>query len=357
MKIGKLGSALIVVALIAGSLYAFREPVTLFVAKRVAAKLMSSNPIQDLPDGLHIAVCGAGSPLLDEKRGGPCTLVIAGQQLFVFDTGNTSARNINKMGFNTGNIQGIFLTHFHSDHIDGLGELLLQRWVSNSNAQPVDVHGPEGVATVVNGLMQAYSLDRGYRVAHHGEAVLPQSGFGAVPKTFGLQGDKATLVFESPDTQIYAFSVSHAPIHPAVGYKIKYKDRSIVISGDTTPSAHVEREAKGVDVLMHEAMSMEMMTILQEGAQLAKRDKFEQLMKDITNYHTSPVEAAHIASKAEVGYLMLHHIAPPLPFPGLVDIFLKGTDKAFKGKIQVAKDGDVLSLPAGQKSIQPSSRF
>ena len=70
MKIGKLGSALIVVALLAGSLYAFREPVTLFVAKRVAAKLMSSNPIQDLPDGLHIAVCGAGSPLLDEKRGG-----------------------------------------------------------------------------------------------------------------------------------------------------------------------------------------------------------------------------------------------------------------------------------------------
>jgi ribonuclease Z len=142
----------------------------------------------------------------------------------VFDTGSTSARNINKMGFNAGNIQGIFLTHFHSDHIDGLGELLLQRWVSNSNAQPVDVHGPEGVATVVNGLMQAYSLDRGYRVAHHGEAVLPQSGFGAVPKTFGLQDEKATLVFESPDTQIYAFSVSHAPIHPAVGYKIKYKD-------------------------------------------------------------------------------------------------------------------------------------
>ena len=102
---------------------------------------------------------------------------------------------------------------------------------------------------------------------------------------------------------------------------------------------------------------MEMMTILQVGAQLAKRDKLDQLMKDITNYHTSPVEAAHIASKAEVGYLMLHHIAPPLPFPGLVDIFLKGTDKAFKGKIQVAKDGDVLSLPAGQKSIQPSSRF
>jgi ribonuclease Z len=357
MRIGKLGAALVGMVLVAGGLYAFREPISMTVAKRVSAERMRSNPLKDLPDGLHIAVCGAGSPMPDEKRGGPCTLVIAGQQLFVFDTGNTSARNINKMGFNAGNIQGIFLTHFHSDHIDGLGELLLQRWVSNSNAQPVNVHGPEGVATVVNGFMQAYSLDRGYRVAHHGDAVLPQSGFGAVPKTFGLQDDKATLVFESADTQIYAFSVSHAPIHPAVGYKVVYKDRSMVISGDTTPSAHVEREAKGVDVLMHEAMSMEMMTFLQEGAHAAKRDKLEQLMKDITNYHTSPVEAAQIANKAEVGYLMLHHIAPPLPLPGLVDVFLKGTDKAFKGKIQVAKDGDMLSLPTGQKAIQASSRF
>jgi ribonuclease Z len=357
MRIGKLGAALVGMVLVAGGLYAFREPISMTVAKRVSAERMASNPLKDLPDGLHIAVCGAGSPMPDEKRGGPCTLVIAGQQLFVFDTGNTSARNINKMGFNAGNIQGIFLTHFHSDHIDGLGELLLQRWVSNSNAQPVNVHGPEGVATVVNGFMQAYSLDRGYRVAHHGDAVLPQSGFGAVPKTFGLQDDKATLVFESADTQIYAFSVSHDPIHPAVGYKVVYKDRSMVISGDTTPSAHVEREAKGVDVLMHEAMSMEMMTFLQEGAHAAKRDKLEQLMKDITNYHTSPVEAAQIANKAEVGYLMLHHIAPPLPLPGLVDVFLKGTDKAFKGKIQVAKDGDMLSLPAGQKTIQASSRF
>ena len=357
MRIGKIGSLLVVITLLAGSLYAFREPISLLVAKRVTAQRMGSNPLKDLPDGLHIAVCGAGSPMPDDKRGGPCTLVIAGQQLFVFDAGNTSARNINKMGFNAGNIQDIFLTHFHSDHIDGLGELLLQRWVSNSNTQPVPVHGPEGVETVVNGIMQAYSLDRGYRVAHHGEAVLPKSGFGARPQTFSLQDEKATLVFESADTKVFAFSVSHAPIHPAVGYKIIYKDRSIVISGDTTPSPHVTREAKGVDVLIHEAMSMDLMKLLQEGARDAKRDKLEQLMKDITDYHTSPVQAAEIAQQAQVSYLLLNHIAPPLPLPGLVDAFLKGTADVFKGKIQVAKDGDLLSLPAGKKTIDTSQRF
>jgi ribonuclease Z len=357
MRWTKTTSFFLVLALVAGALYAFREPLSMAIAKRVVAKRMSSNPVQDLPDGLHIAVCGAGSPMPDEKRGGPCTLVIAGQKMFVFDTGNASVRNINKMGFNTGLIDGIFLTHFHSDHIDGMGELLLQRWVSNSNSQPVKVYGPEGVETVVNGFIQAYSLDRGYRVAHHGEAIVPNSGFGAQAIRFNAQAFETTLVYDSQDTKIHAFNVAHAPIHPAVGYKIQYKDRSIVISGDTTPSVHVTKASQGVDVLIHEAMSMELMKLLQEGAKTAKRDKLEQIMKDITDYHTSPVQAAQIAQEAQVSYLLLHHIAPPLPLPGLVDVFLKGTSDVFKGKVQVAKDGDFLSLPAGGKTIQVKQLF
>ena len=351
MRIGKLGSALILIAILAGSLYAFQEPISLQIAKRITAQRMGGDPLKDLPDGLHIAVCGAGSPMPDDKRGGPCTLVIAGQQLFVFDTGNTSARNINKMGFNAGNIQGIFLTHFHSDHIDGLGELLLQRWVSNSNTQPVPVHGPEGVETVVNGFMQAYSLDRGYRVAHHGEAIVPSSGFGAKAVSFKTQAFETTLVYDSQDTKIHAFSVAHAPIHPAVGYKIQYKDRSIVISGDTTPSVHVAKAAQGVDVLIHEAMSMELMKLLQEGAKTAKRDKLEQIMKDITDYHTSPVQAAEIAQQAQVSYLLLNHIAPPLPLPGMERAFLGQAHDIYSGTIKVGQDGDFVSLPIGSKDI------
>ena len=67
--------------------------------------------------------------------------------------------------------------------------------------------------------------------------------------------------------------------------------------------------------------------------------------------------AAEIAQQAKVSYLLLNHIVPPLPLQGLVDAFLKGTAEVFKGKIQVAKDGDLLSLPAGKKSIDVSHRF
>ena len=80
-------------------------------------------------------------------------------------------------------------------------------------------------------------------------------------------------------------------------------------------------------------------------------------MVDILDYHSTPVQAAEIAHDAQVGFLLLNHIAPPLPLPGLKDIFLKGTSDAFKGRIQIARDGDFLSLPAGSKLIETSRRF
>ena len=357
MKYKKTISLVIILILTAAVLYSFRSPLSVAIAKNMVTQRMAADTLKSLPDGLHIAVCGAGSPMPDDERGGACTVVIAGSKIFVFDAGNMSARNIGKMGFNHGQIEGIFLTHFHSDHIDGLGELMLQRWVSNSNPQPVPVYGPPGVQDVVGGFMQAYSHDRHYRVAHHGQATLPTNGFGANVKTFELKDTQANLVFEEGDTRITAFAVSHAPVHPAVGYRIQYKDRAIVLSGDTTPSAVVQREAQNVDVLVHEAMSSELMQVLQTGAQTAGRSKLQKLMVDIVDYHSTPVQAAERAHDAQVGFLLLNHIAPPLPLPGLKDIFLKGTSDAFKGRIQIARDGDFLSLPAGSKLIETSRRF
>ena len=185
--------ALLLLGLLATGLYLARAPISMAIAKRMAAQRLASDPLKNLPDGLHVAICGAGSPMPDDQRGGPCTLVMAGQQMFVFDTGNTSARNINKMGFNAGLIDGIFITHFHSDHIDGLGELMLQRWVSKPNSTPVPVYGPAGIDTVVNGFLQAYTLDRGYRVAHHSPKIMPPGGSGGKGMPFALhprgQGD------------------------------------------------------------------------------------------------------------------------------------------------------------------------
>ncbi|HXA47779.1 MAG TPA: MBL fold metallo-hydrolase, partial [Burkholderiaceae bacterium] len=237
MKVRKvLLSTVAVLLLVAVGAYEFRAPLSMAIARKFAAKKLMADPLTELPDGLHVGLCGAGSPMTEDKRLGPCTLVVAGKRLFVFDAGSGSSRNIGKMGFNQGRIEAIFLTHFHSDHIDGLGELLMQRWVSASNATPVPVYGPQGVETVVAGFLQAYSQDQHYRTAHHGETIVPSSGFGAVAKPFDVGPDGRAILLKDADLEIDAFLVDHAPVKPAVGYRISYKGRTAVLSGDTRKS-------------------------------------------------------------------------------------------------------------------------
>ena len=348
---------LVLLILVAGAAWIFQVPLSRAVGERVIAQKLSADGMAGLTDGLHVGLCGAGSPFPDDKRSGPCTVVLAGKRMFVFDAGSGSVRNIGKMGFSHGQIEAIFLTHFHSDHLDGLGELLLQRWVSTSNKQPVPVYGPTGVEQVLAGFMQAYAQDRVYRVAHHGEATVSSSGFGGVARPFAPGAGEQVAVFKEGDVEITSFRVDHSPVDPAVGYKIAYKGRTVVISGDTKKSVAVQRAAQGADLLVHEALSPSLVGLLKQGAEKAGRTNLIKIFADIIDYHASPEEAAETARDARVGYLLLNHIAPPLPLPGMEKAFLGKAGDIYGGDIKVGIDGDFISLPAGSKDIKASKRF
>lgn len=341
----------------AGAAWMFRASLSVWIAQKVVSQRLASELKNELSDGLHVGLCGAGSPFPDDKRTGPCTLVMAGTQTLVFDAGNAATRNLGKMGVSHGQINAIFLTHFHSDHLDGLGELLLQRWVSTGNVRPAPVYGPPGVQRVVAGLREVYAQDESYRVAHHGEAIVPSSGFGGEARPFEVTAQRDLLIYQEGGVEVHAFAVDHAPVHPAVGYRISYKGRSVVLSGDTRPSDAVRLQSKGVDVLVHEALSEPLVRIIGDAALKAGRPNVQKLMSDIVDYHSSPEQAAQVAQDAQVGYLLLSHIAPPLPIPGMDKAFLGDAGSIYKGPIRVGIDGDFISLPAGSKEIRVGKRF
>jgi ribonuclease Z len=349
--------ALVVVVIVAaGAGYAFRGEIALALMKRVVERNMAANPIGDLPDGLHVGLCGAGAPMPSPNRSGPCVIVIAGTHLMLIDSGTGGVRTLARMGFNAGLIERVLLTHFHSDHIDGLGETMLQRWVGGSHTDPLPVHGPEGVERVVAGFNEAYALDQGYRVAHHGPETIPPSGFGGVAMPFSVADGEAVIVDEDGLT-VTAFKVDHAPIEPAVGYRITYKGRTAVVSGDTKPTTSVEAQAQGVDLLVHEALSPPLVGILEENARKAGRDKLAKIMHDILNYHTTPEEAAGIAARAKVKALLLYHIVPPLPVGALEGPFLGKARTIYSGPLWVGNDGDLINLPAGGGDVVYSNRL
>jgi ribonuclease Z len=347
--------ALVVIAAVGTFVYAFRTTLTLRLMGRLVAANFQSDLVQELPDGLHVALCGAGSPLPDPDRSGPCTAVVAGEQLFIVDSGAGSSRVLSRMRIPQGKIAAIFLTHFHSDHIDGLGELLMQRWANGGHSTPVPLYGPSGVGEVARGFDLAYRLDDGYRVAHHGEAVVPASGAGAVAHAFAAPPEgKGEVLLERDGVKVTAFRVDHAPVEPAVGYRFDYKGRSVVLSGDTVRSTNLEAFARDADLLVHEALAPHLVGLITEAAESAGNDRIAKITRDILDYHTTPVEAARSAHAAGVGHLLYNHIVPPLLLPPMVDLFVEGVDEAYSGPVTVGRDGMLVKMPAGSDAIQVS---
>ena len=342
---------LLLVVAIAG--YALRGALTLRLMNRVVARNMATNLLDELPDGLHVALCGAGSPLPDPQRSGPCTAVVAGDRLFVVDAGSGSSRVLSRLRLPQGRIEAVLLTHFHSDHIDGLGELLLQRWANGGADARVPVFGPTGVGEVVAGFQRAYRQDTGYRVAHHGAETMPRGGAGGEARAFALpRPGEGKVVVEGDGLVITAFAVDHEPVSPAVGYRFDYGGRSVLVSGDTKKDANLQRFAEGVDLLVHEALAPELVAVLNEGARKADRPRLAKITHDILDYHTSPVEAAEIAREVGAGHLLFTHIVPPLLLPPMEDLFVRGVDQAWDGPVTVGRDGTLVKLPTDSEAIE-----
>jgi len=342
---------LAIVFVIAGAAWIFQKPLLNAIAVKAIQERFASGS-QKWDDGLYAGLAGTGAPFPDINRVGPCIVVAAGKHLYVVDCGDGATRNISLMGFQVGKIDAILLTHFHSDHIAGLGEVMLQRWASGSNASPVNVIGPEGVEEVVKGFNDAYRLDAKYRVAHHGAATVPPSGAGGLAKPFVLPAgeDASTVVVDEDGVRITAFKVNHAPVYPAVGYRVDYRGRSLIISGDTEPCDSLIKQSMGVDVLLHEALQDSMVKLINEQSVLAPSPSTAKITADITSYHASPEDAAKIASEAGVKHLVLYHILPPLP-PLLTGMFLGDSAKYYSGPITVGCDGMIISLPANSDKI------
>ncbi|MEW6186648.1 MAG: MBL fold metallo-hydrolase [Thermodesulfobacteriota bacterium] len=342
----------VIVAALLTVLLLSQKRIGLKMINSFATKAMGTDVLSSLPDGIHVALCGSGSPLPDQRRVSSCTAVIAGKRLYVVDTGPGSERKLELMRLNPGNVTAVLLTHFHSDHIGDLGELMLKRWSGGGKKNPLDVYGPDGVEIVVKGFNDAYSLDDEYRVLHHGPETVPPSGAGGVARTFSFpEGKEETVVIDEDGLQVTAFLVNHAPVKPAVGYRFDYKGRSTVISGDTIPLPSLRKQVKGVDLLVQEALQPAMVGILKEVGQKVGRTNTSKIMGDILSYHTSPEDAARIAEKAGVRHLLLTHIIPPLPVSDLKPAFLGEAKKYYRGPITIGEDGMFFSLPVGSQKI------
>jgi ribonuclease Z len=196
---------------------------------------------------IRVTLLGTGTPFPDPERFGSAILVeVAGKKL-LFDCGRGVVIRLTQTGVSSKNIDGLFLTHLHSDHVVGIPDLWLSGWFLG-RSKPLRIWGPQGTSSMAEHLVQAFAFD--IHIRQTAPDPLPAKGAEIDAKEIE-QGE----IYNDGLTQVSAFLVDHGTVKPAFGYRIDSAGRSLVISGDTKFCPNLVDFARGADCLIQTAWS------------------------------------------------------------------------------------------------------
>jgi ribonuclease Z len=217
------------------------------------------------------------------------------------------------------NLKIVFVTHLHSDHTIGYPDLICTPAIMGRPG-PLEVYGPKGIKAMTDNILKAYSEDIDIRV--HG---LEQGN----PEAYKVNVHEIEpgVVYKDANVTVKAFLVAHGSWPQAFGYRFETADRTIVLSGDTSPTQAVIENCNGCDILLHEAYSVAGV----EPLTAASRKYF-------ASFHTSTYELAELAAKAKPKLLILYH---QMPLSSTYEVLLSEVQARYKGKVVSGNDLDV----------------
>jgi ribonuclease Z len=272
-----------------------------------------------------VVLLGTGTPRPFPDRSGPATAIVVGERAYLVDFGPGVVRRAAAAAekgtpqLESTNLKIAFLTHLHSDHTAGYPDLILTPWVMGRTE--LDVYGPEGLEEMTKHVLEAWRRDIEIRTTGL------EQRHALVVRAHDV---KPGVVYQDERVKVTAFRVPHGQWPEAFGYRFDTPGKSIVISGDTSPSEETVAHCLPCDVLIHEVYSPE--SVMSMPNYKTYRAK----------YHTSTSELAEIANRTKPGILVVYHTAgrgPHGPIPD--DQLLREIEKTYHGKVVIGHDLEV----------------
>src|SRR5262245_50759213 len=281
----------------------------------------------------RVVMLGTGTPRPDPNRSGPATAVIVNDTPYLIDFGPgvirraTAAyeKGVTALGYGGVNIKTVFLTHMHSDHTVGYPDLILTPWTMGRR-EPLAVYGPKGIKAMTEHVLKAWQIDTETRI----NGVDPKNSTGCKVNAHEIVPGE---IYQDRNVTVTAFSAQHATVD-SFSFRFDSPDRSIVISGDTSPTQALIEHSRGCDVLIHEVYSIDQFS--------HDTPQFQEFRR---RYHTSSVELAQIANAVKPGLLVLYHRGNRAGGPvtrEMDDILLAEIRQTYAGEVVAAHDLDIF---------------
>jgi ribonuclease BN (tRNA processing enzyme) len=283
-----------------------------------------------LPWHTEVVLLGTGSPAPDPLRSGPATAIVVNGTAYLVDLGPGLVRRAAAAALDLGltalavdKLQTAFVTHLHSDHTVGYPDLIFTTWVQGRRSA-LKVFGPTGLEEMTKYILLAWQADIDIRT----RGLEHRSTAGLAVEAHDI---KAGVVHQDANVKVTAFPNAHGELPSTFGYRFDTADRSIVISGDTSPSQALVDSCRKCDVLIHEAYSEDY-----RPADMANWLEYR------SKYHTTTTQLADIANKAQPALLIVHHrgVGPrgrEIP----EEQYLSEIRRTYSGKVVVGHDLDV----------------
>jgi ribonuclease Z len=301
------------------------------------------------PVDLDLVFFGTSGSVPTAQRAPSALLVRRGGERLLFDCGEGTQRQMLRSSVGLIELREVFVSHFHADHYLGLPGMLKTFALRGRNL-PLTVYGPPGLKELFGALRRIFgrlTYPLVLEEVRPGD-VLERDGYDLVtfPVAHGVQSLGFALV-EHPRPgrfDVVAADALGVPSGPKRGLlqagesvtladgRIVVPDevlgppregRTVVLGGDTAPSATVLEAARRAEVLVHEA------TFLDE-----ERERAQETA------HSTALEAAELAREAEVGLLALTHLSNRYFGPEVV----REARTIFPDTV-VPKDFDVIDVP------------
>jgi ribonuclease BN (tRNA processing enzyme) len=323
-----------------------RDSALLLVALTASAQQPASQPPKEHTTRTRVVLLGTGTPVPDPDRSGPATAIVVDGSAYLVDFGpgvvrraKAAALERHIAALEPANLKVAFATHLHSDHTAGHPDLMLTGWTAGRRT-PLEVYGPAGLKSMSEYILQAYRIDIETRTNPEGDQLGNREGWKV-----NAHEIKSGVIYKDAKVTVTAFPTKHAL--ESYGYRFDTPDRSIVISGDTSPTGETIKACNGCDVLIHEARALEMFTKLPED-----RRSFG------AKNHTTSEQLAALAAQAKPRLLVVYHAwisswpsvapsgsQPVVPatgeFHSSADVLQKEIGSRYSGTFVIGRDLDV----------------
>ena len=273
---------------------------------------------------MDVILTGTGSPLPSADRAGPSTLVKAGDTNILVDAGRGVVMRMMAVGVRPDDLDGVIITHMHSDHVCALNDVITTHWVRTRELKPLKIWGPVGSARLVERTLLMLEDDIGYRTDHHDPLVN-----GPQIEVIELEPGDA---FAINDVQVTAAETAHAPVHPTIGFRLEHEGAVAALVGDTLPCAGVDKLAAAADVYVQSVLRRDFVELLSG-----------EMAQDILEYHSSVVDAAQTAARVGVKRLAMTHMVPA-PTPEQYPEWIARAAEHFDGEIIIGDDLTTIAV-------------